>query len=636
MSKRKISEIIVDTIKPIINNSKIKKSNIWSKMMTLNKKYITNTDNDYVSGTAVKNYLLKDPMLDWLDLYYLSNGTHKSNNKKTNTRSEFKKRKLVLDNENNFLNILFKNGNEFEMKIMNMLNKKYEQDFYMVNSEGRNGYTRKNFNKTIDAMKSGIPIIAQAVLFNDTNKTCGIADLLVRSDYINTMFNKEIIKEEDIYTPAPKLGSMYHYRVIDIKWTSMTLCSNGNTIRNEGRMPAYKGQLAIYNCCIGEIQGYIPNVTYIMAKSWKIDNKVNPSDGYNCFDMLGKIEYDKFDNSYIEKTADAINWIRNVRKNGTNWTPLEPKIKEMYPNASNKNDAPWTRIKKDICDSIGEITQIWYVGEKNRNIAHEKGIVSWRDENCTSEILEISGEKRPKIIDSILEVNRSNEIILPKKIKNKNYNWNKQSPVDFYIDFETINKCFCSTEIDIENSKSESDIIFMIGVGYVENDKWIYKSFISKDIESESECNIINEFTEFINKKSLELDPISEYIPRLFHWTNAEITNFNHAKLRHSKWKLWEYNIQWVDMYEIFISEPITIKGVLNFKLKEISKAMFKHKFINICWDDKIKDGLNAMISAIDYYNGKNKKVMTDIQNYNEVDCKVIYEIVDYLRNNHF
>ena len=44
---------------------------------------ITRTpEQDYVSGTTVKNYLLNDPLLDWLNLY---NTNHTNNNyKKTN------------------------------------------------------------------------------------------------------------------------------------------------------------------------------------------------------------------------------------------------------------------------------------------------------------------------------------------------------------------------------------------------------------------------------------------------------------------------------------------------------------------------------------------------------------------------
>lgn len=655
MAKRRHSEIediIIETIESI---------DIWKSMKNVNKKFISNNETDYVSGTTIKNYLLKDPMLDWLDLYYLKNGLDKkvkSKKRKTITKSSHFPEITNIVNvpeQSNFLNILFKNGNEFEDKIIKYLQVNFEKDIIIINKDGRKGYTRKNYNNTIKSMKKGIPIIAQGVLFNDVNKTCGIADLIVRSDYINKIIKREVIKGDECNFKAPNLDGNYHYRVIDIKWTTMTLCSNGYTIRNDDRIPAYKGQLAIYNCAIGEIQGYYPNTSYILAKAWKIDNKTlidsgeSISEGYNCFDLLGHIEYDTFDKQYIDKTKDAIDWIRNVRKNGKDWTPLKPEITEMYPNASNKNDAPWTQVKKDICDKIGEITQIWYVGDVNRNNAHKKGIFSWKDERCDSKILDIKGKIRPKIIDSILEINRSENKIMPLKIKNNDFNWHTESNVDFYVDFETINKCFVESDMNIMNSKTYGDIIFMIGVGYIENKCWKYVSFIAESIELADEYKIIDQFTKFINEKSIELDSkIST--SRLFHWSQAEITNFKHACKRHNAWHTWhtwytwdpldqlgtlDTCIEWVDMYNIFIKEPIIVKGALNFKLKDIAKAMYKLKLINTCWDDEIKDGLSAMISAIDFYNGKNKKIMKDITNYNEVDCKVVYEIVEYLRNTH-
>ena len=623
MLKRKI-ESISKTSSQILKNK-----NIWKPLQKLNDKFIMHNDNDYISGTAIKNYLLKDPMLDWLDLYYLKNGISEKN-----TRTNIKKRKTSVERETHFLNILFKNGNEFEDKVMDYLQIKYKDDIITINKEGRSGYTRENYDKTIYNMNMGIPIISQAVLFNDKNRTCGIADLIVRSDYINKLFDKSVLSKEEEFINAPNLKGKYHYRVIDIKWTTMTLCANGKNIRNDGRFPAYKGQLAIYNCAIGEIQGYTPNISYILAKAWKIDSKVSPDEGYNCFELAGLIDYNDFDKQYIEKTNDAIGWIRNVRKNGSNWSPLKPEIAEMYPNASNKNDAPWTKIKKNICDEIGEITQIWYVSESHRKKAHEKGIMSWKDDRCTSESLEISGCIRPSIIDAIMKVNRSKNIISPKNIKSREFLWNIEFPNDFYVDFETINKCFTELEMNIIDSKSDTDQIFMIGVGHSENGIWQYKCFIAEDLTKQSEYKIIDAFTKYIKDKSLELNPTKEYIPRLFHWTNAEITNFKHAIHRHNSWKEFEYLIQWTDMYKIFTSEPIVINGSLNFKLKDIAKAMHKHKLIKTCWNDTIKDGLGAMVCAVDYYNGKNNTIMKNIEDYNEVDCKVIYEIVDYLRKN--
>ena len=62
---------------------------------------------------------------------------------------------------------------------------------------------------------------------------------------------------------------------------------------------------------------------------------------------------------------------------------------------------------------------------------------------------------------------------------------------------------------------------------------------------------------------------------------------------------------------------------------------------IQTCWGSSIKNGFDAMMDAIALYRidisnrtEKENKVMSDIVSYNEVDCKVMYEIVDYLRKN--
>ena len=49
--------------------------------------------------------------------------------------------------------------------------------------------------------------------------------------------------------------------------------------------------------------------------------------------------------------------------------------------------------------------------------------------------------------------------------------------------------------------------------------------------------------------------------------------------------------------------------------------------------------GLSAMIKASNCYKYNSDpdtcEVMQDIRKYNEYDCKVLWEIITYLRNNH-
>lgn len=622
-----------------------KHENKWDSLCEVktNKRIKVSTDN-YISGTQVKNYIMKDPMLDWLEMYYEKYGLNKKPRKKA---KKSKRNICTKPNINDFgLDMFFSMGNEFEDKINTYLNRIFSSEIITINNEGRNGITEENFKKTKDAIFAGIPIILQGVLFNHENHTRGVTDILIRSDYINKLVRRPVICEKRETLKASKLCGNYHYLVVDIKWSTMTLCANGYNIRNDGRYPAYKGQLAIYTSILGKIQGYTPSEAYIMAKAWKIDSKKHCDYGFGCFDILGIVDYDGFDLQYIQKTTNAIIWLNDLKRNGYKWSPLNPKRNEMYPNASNKNDAPWTKIKKQLCEEVNEITQIWNVSDYNRNNAHKQGIFSWKDENCNSLTLGITGDTKPNTIDEILEINRNPKgTISPDLIVNNLCNWQESSNVDFYVDFETLNGCFLDSTIDINNSKVDHDIIFMIGVGYIQNFEWKFIKFVANSATNSEENRIITEFTNFITEKTKELDPTGEFAPRLFHWSHAEVANMTHAGFRHNaKWDDWNKTIVWVDMYDVFIHEPIVVHGALNFKLKSIGKAMHKLGFVKTVWEDSgPSDGLDAMISAIKLYRDEiiNSKydirtncVMQDIIKYNEVDCKIICEIVDHLRKN--
>ena len=152
----------------------------------------------------------------------------------------------------------------------------------------------------------------------------------------------------------------------------------------------------------------------------------------------------------------------------------------------------------------------------------------------------------------------------------------------------------------------------------------------------DEEKRIIEEFIHFIKSKKNK----QKQLPKLFHWAHAENTFLTHANLRHNdlfgRWLKEE--VELIDMCKIFMKEPILIKGMLKFKLKEVAKAMYNNKMITTKWEDNgVNDGLTAMIGACNYYKDKtdeNKKLMEKIGRYNDIDVKVLWEIVNYLRKN--
>jgi len=604
-----------------------------------NKKY--KTEDKWVSGTSVANYLNGEPLLDWLDLYYKKYGYNDIRNTRSIT-NKFNKNFIKINNTNN-TNIIMSNGLKFETKVYEHLKNVYPNIFINVIPNNKINL-EKNFvklnNITTELIKKGVPIIAQAVLMNKKCRMRGIADLLVRSDHINKLFKRPVLKQSEI-----KYKNKYYYIVIDIKWTSMTLCVDGETIRNEGRFKSYKGQLLIYNYLLGKIQNFTPPYSFIMAKNWRIDSKIDPKEGFSCFDLLGKINYKTRDNDYIKKTYDSIEWVHKVRKDGLKYNPLCPTIKEMCVNMSNQNDNNWGEIKKDIVKKTKDITAIWNITNNHRDKVFDKNIRRWDQQNCSSETLGMNDGNRSKVIDKILNINRQNLIkIFPNKlnlIKDNRFNWKKKFRTDFYIDFETITTTFGEQDdMNIFNSKNDGQIIFMIGVGYEEDDVFKYEVFKMNTLSLDEEKRILKEFKIFIDDKSKELDKKEKYNIRLFHWSHAEQTMLEKAFERHpSLLKLWENHIEWVDMCDIFTSEPIVVKDALCFKLKDIGNALYAHGLIDTYWDSsELSDGLSAMTFGIKYYQKENKTIDDDLMfnkiiKYNKIDCKVVWDIVKMLRN---
>ena len=86
--------------------------------------------------------------------------------------------------------------------------------------------------------------------------------------------------------------------------------------------------------------------------------------------------------------------------------------------------------------------------------------------------------------------------------------------------------------------------------------------------------------------------------------------------------------------------EPVTVRGAFGFGLKAIAKALHEHGLIETVWGDGPTDGLGAMVGAwwaddearrLDV-SMRALDLMQEIEAYNEVDCRVMQEVLDYLR----
>ena len=580
----------------------------------------SNKNIDWVSVTKTKNYILHDTIIDWFD----EKKTPYTGGMGTNTANYYK-----------FNNLLQQKGLKFEDMIINKLSKKYTL-VKIINHISE--LKQEKMEDTLNEMKKGTPIIAQAPLYNTLNMTHGIADLLVRSDYINKIFITKILNKEE--NRGCDISPNYHYRVIDIKWSAIPLCVNGKHIRNDARYPSYKGQLAIYNSALGNLQGYTPSSTYILGRGWRIVSSTGTIYKSNPFDRLGEIDYETFDKEYIERTANAIIWIRNVRFFKDEWKAEPPSVPELYPNMSVLYDTKYYKEKRQIAENINELTMLWNVGYKHRLLGHKNNIYSWKQDDFDLSKLGITSDKIVNTLNHIIKVNKTNNYILPEIIMNNDMDWKVPYDLDMFIDYETTNTCIANNDM-----LGYNNLIFLIGLWHYRNDKWQYKYFL---MENTNEVKVIDDFKNYVEevireymiKHSLSRD---KCYPKFIHWGETEQSLLDEVNKKYrNRYYKWINSVYFLDLCNVFKEEPIVIKGSFNFGLKEIVRAMCNNKMISSNWSEcNITDGGNVSLLASQYYFSQSKNKLTDKQTnqmndiikYNEVDCRVLYDIIEYLRS---
>ena len=610
----------------------------------------------WVSAGRTRNWMLNDTLVDWLQLYGKSCGYV--------PRQELAGYAKGLD----FVEFIFEKGREFEAGILRLLQEQREGT--MIAHDHEEIRRLDKAEETFAAMRQGAPVIYQAVLWDAQNLNYGSPDFLVRSDILRQLF-PESISEQEAAESAPDLGdNAWHYRVVDTKFTTLHLNSKGTELANEGSAPAYKAQLYIYNRMLSRLQGFEPPQSYLLGRGWQLKSKGVTYRGASAMERLGPVPQNGATTNQVpisDAVEEALRWVRRVRTEGRDWQLLpRPSVPELYPNMGggdddmmlvtgpaelepgDEEDGPtgqWTGVKKWLAGELRELTQLWQVGVNKRKEAHAAGIYRWDDPRLTPAVVGITGAKQEAILEQLLAVNKGHgPPVLPLRIGTARGEWHATPGVEFYVDFE-----YCSDLNDDFSKlpkKGGQPLIFMIGCGHVEKGEWRFKSLAANGLSQTEEIRIIQEWVDHMSAVCDRLDPANGK-PRIFHWAHAEPTTLqnahNSAWNRHNQPADWP-DLDWYDfLQKVMRQEPVVVRGALGFGLKAVANAMHSQGLIETDWDDSPVDGLGAMVGAWRCGEEARRRgvpmtslpLMDEIARYNEVDCKVMMEIVRYLRANH-
>lgn len=532
-----------------------------------------------ISATKLRNYFINDPILDWLKLYGEQKGYKKDLS------------------ENSYFEFNMNRGNDFEKIIIESMKNQY---FTFINvGENYSEFCQEGIDDTINHMKEGKHIIYQGYLADENLQIYGIPDLLIRSDVLAQLFDNI----PPIIQPTSKDFS-WSYFAVDIKCSTIKI---GKTNKILSKRP-YKAQLFIYNQILDNLffiesqtKSFSQPMAFILAR------RVCTTNGtFSGQKILGEINFNE--ELYGEEVDKALEWVTNVIECGSNWDIENPHRNELKPNMKNRNDYPWHQAKIEIAKKQKDLTQIWHVSSSIRNQVNTYG----------DEITEYFSDDNKKIIISkMVDFNKNNDYSLLNLSK-----LNDKNLLNFYVDFEYINGCDLSFNHDTRTH------LYMIGIGYIENNNWKYEVFIPESLTVRDEKLNIQKWLFFM-KNTIKRLNYENY--QCIHWTNAEPALFSKLK---NEWKIRNI-INWIDLQPILKNGHIVFDDMYNFSLKTVVRAMNKKGYIDTIWEDNIVDGLGANMVIIRGYQTKKKLTeyagISDIIAYNEVDCKSMYQIYNFL-----
>jgi hypothetical protein len=628
----------------------------------------------WVSASKTRNWLRRDPLLDWLEVHGEAKGFTRDAGADAKPPSPYDLREL-----------LFAQGNRFEERIFEVL-----EPMVATHRKISDGWqatrTMAAAEATFGAMREGIELIEQAVVRNPEDQTYGAIDLLVRSDALERLFPGTLGAGE-ASTPAPALAPdggtppPWHYVVVDVKFSTLDLSVSGYAGSSHRH---YAGQVLVYTAAIARLQGYCPADAFLLGRTW-VSSKGR---GSGALERLARVPVDRESTRDDEtplaiEVGRALEWIRTVRRDGAAWEALpRPTRPELYPNMNADQDQPWSEAKRIIAREIGELTYLPGVGPDLRDAAVASGILRRDEPGLTPERLGVTGDARPRRLAAVLAANAvpasapADAAVLPARIElQSDAHWRTPARLEFHVDFENsgnlsddfsalplvggsacIFQIGCFVSVD-GREPTASEIAAATAAGAAagerlftprtEDEGWIpaFGQWSGDRLNAASERAVLDAWLAYMRAWRDALK-VSWEETRIVHWSPAErnllFTAADSAASRHPTWKLPD-EIGWFDAFdELVYRVPVSVRGAYGYGLKDVAKSMRAEGLIDVSWGDGPADGMGAMAAAYtaDARAESEGKRLADYDyfragtEYNAADCRSMFLVLAWLRAN--
>ena len=557
----------------------------------------------YWDENSMHNYLNNDTLSDYLNMFYQNyEGLYPERNPFMQAVSKFNKIRAGDLRENLYRNY----GHNYSIQTVPD-NYRPDEDLHKM---------------TLRFMKEGHDIIVNPSLMDKDEKKYVKMFALIKGRVLRQETNLSINIDNEAYYP-------YIFK----KKRLIVFQDNLEKLTNHRDMREIRCSALFHHEMVSKFQKRRIDRVFILGNGYQYNNN-------NKFDLnlQNELLKNKLQHVYVNKDPlrddykAAFKWLDLCKREGNNWNIFELKKtvprkfwRYLLPNITVQNR--WDDIKKELSEEYNDVGEFWQIGkEKRKECQTVYNILSWKDPKFELYIQDQFKNERRDTLLEMLKVAKNPKAkaitIQGGKVKFRYNNWHKKKGLNFYIDFETINK-----------STSELDIIYLIGmIVELPNGEQEYLSFMIDELTPKKEADMIEEWI-------LKMDELKKQYkkePNLFCWGAAETIHMNAVMDRIEKLKRRvSFPYKFIDMCALFKKEPILIKGAhRGFSLKIILPKMVEHGLIEETkYEEFCNRGDISIIHALDYYKNGDKKIRDGLIKYNKIDCAALGKIVNKIRD---
>jgi hypothetical protein len=481
-------------------------------------------------------------------------------------------------------------------------------------------------SETLALMKVGTPVIANAQLINRSEGICDIADLIVRSDYLESIFSSLDLEEMENISDS-QFGPWY-YVAVAIRFSQNEFCVDGIKLRNDPSIRHTKTRLYMQTRILDHYQHTAVDHALVVGRgyTWTQSKTVGGATvKSNTIDKPGVVLFDDTDSFAKSQLEQGIQWLTKLdAAPAADWNIVpQPTVQELYANCKlSVYDTPWAPVIQEIARDQDDITQLHHCTTKNRTIAHNNGFKSLSRVPSSEKL----GYK------STTKVGQSINRYLCK-------DWDKLSSVKLpefktamYLDFESL---------PVGSVKFIGDSTFIRELIYLANARVVTGQGETNHqfgVTTLDDAALDTETIERNLAKSLyqTLNDLKRSDPHLiiFTWSDAEARYLYKLEEKFPEYPLGsDHAYKIVDLHELF--QEIILPGQTDNSLETVTRVLHK---LGHDVEPKVSLNSNNIIQAViwgsDSFSVQERQTeLTRLLEYNNHDTKVLRAIVQSIQD---